>query len=150
MIKGFQPATFFILPMLGKHPDEYPRFRDCFVGKASQDFKNKDEFNIPTIKHGKEKLITVYTRTGGNNREGYQKEIKELRKMPTYIEDFDDSFDNTFAFFVFKIPKEFEADFDKVIDNKLKETSRGYQDILYKVYPKLKDKFDEIFKLPVK
>ncbi len=29
MINGVNPATFFILPMLGKHPDEYPRFRDC-------------------------------------------------------------------------------------------------------------------------
>ena len=33
MLHGVNPSTFFILPMLGeKHPDEYPRFRDCFIG----------------------------------------------------------------------------------------------------------------------
>jgi hypothetical protein len=32
MMNGANPATFFILPMLGeKHPEQYPRFRDCFV-----------------------------------------------------------------------------------------------------------------------
>lgn len=34
MINGVNQATFYILPMLGKHPDEYPRFRDCFTGKT--------------------------------------------------------------------------------------------------------------------
>jgi len=28
IINGANPSTFFILPMLDKHPDEYPRFRD--------------------------------------------------------------------------------------------------------------------------
>lgn len=31
MINGVNPATFYILPMLGNHPDWYPRFRDCWV-----------------------------------------------------------------------------------------------------------------------
>lgn len=31
MLNGVNPCTFLILPMLGKHPDEYPRFRDCFI-----------------------------------------------------------------------------------------------------------------------
>lgn len=48
MINGVNPATFIILPMLGKHPDEYPRFRDCFI---------------------KDGMIEVYTRVGGNNRD---------------------------------------------------------------------------------
>jgi len=30
-MNGVNPCVFFILPMLGKHPEEYPRFRDCFV-----------------------------------------------------------------------------------------------------------------------
>ncbi len=49
MINGVNPATFFILPMLGKHPDEYPRFRDCFVGED-------------------QKSIEILTRVGGGNR----------------------------------------------------------------------------------
>ena len=30
MMHGCNQSTFSILPMLGKHPDKYPRFRDCF------------------------------------------------------------------------------------------------------------------------
>ena len=33
LINGVNLATFIILPMLGKHPDEYPRFRDCFIAE---------------------------------------------------------------------------------------------------------------------
>ena len=49
MINGVNPATFLFLPMLGKHPDEYPRFRDCFI---SEDETQK----------------IVFTRVGGGNR----------------------------------------------------------------------------------
>lgn len=63
MICGVNPAAFFILPMLGKHPDEYPRFRDCFV--------SDDETSIE-----------VLTRVGGGNR-GYGEE--ELMKHPALI-----------------------------------------------------------------
>lgn len=145
MIYGVQLATFFVLPMLGKHPDEYPRFRDCFIGKAYRDWNDKDEFGIPKIKHGKGKFISVFTRVGGNNRMDYQEEINELRKNSYYVEDFDDEFDNTFAFFVFKVPKEFEEDFDKIKEGRLIEISDEYKKRIYKVYPKLKDKLDAIF-----
>lgn len=144
MINGVQPATFFFLPMLGKHPDQYPRFRDCFIGKMTAG-QEKDEYGIPDLKHGEERKISVYTRVGGGNRDDYEKEISELRSMPTYLEDFDDDFDCTFATFVFSIPKEFEADFDKLKDGKIKEISDAYRKRLYEVYPKLKEKFDEIF-----
>ena len=56
MINGVQPAAFFVLPMLGKHPDEYPRFRDCFIGKVNSD-EEIDQFGIPLHKHGDEMLI---------------------------------------------------------------------------------------------
>lgn len=52
MLHGVNPATFLILPMLGKHPDEYPRFRDCFITEDDH--------------------ILILTRVGGPNRdEGY-------------------------------------------------------------------------------
>ena len=46
---GFSPACLVLLPMLGRKPEEYPRFRDCFL---SEDMKR----------------IEIYTRVGGNNR----------------------------------------------------------------------------------
>ena len=81
MINGVNPAAFIFLPMLGKHPDEYPRFRDCFL-------RDKGDG---------EHSILVYTRVGGGNREGYAIEIAELMSMPEYLGDEDDDFDSTFA-----------------------------------------------------
>ena len=124
MLNGVNPATFFILPMLGqKHPDNYPRFRDCFV--------NNNE-------------IHVYTRVGGGNRNCEFGE-EELQQHPNYLRDFDDEYDSTYATYVFSIPDEFKNDFDLITSGKIKEISEAYKERLYKVYPKLKDTFDKIF-----
>ena len=66
------PWVFLVLPLLGKHPDMYPRFRDCFV---------------------EGKIIQVYTRTGGGNREAYIEENQAIRDMDGFIRDYDDDFD---------------------------------------------------------
>lgn len=124
MINGVNPAVFFILPMLGeKHPDNYPRFRDCFV--------DNNEINI-------------FTRVGGGNRNcGFGEE--ELQKHPNYLRDFDDEYDSTYATYVFSIPDEFKHDFDLIASGKIKEISKEYKERIYKVYPKLKETFDNIF-----
>jgi hypothetical protein len=116
--------------MLGKHPDEYPRFRDCFLGDEEKEITDK---------------ILVYTRVGGGNREHYEEEIEELRSMPTYVEDYDDDFDNTFANFIFDIPEEYKADYDLIMNGKLQEISEEYKAKMYEVFPKLEEKFDEVF-----
>lgn len=128
MINGVNPATFFVLPMLGeKHPDAYPRFRDCFVEERD----------------GK-KVISLYTRVGGGNRGcGYGEE--ELYKHPNFITTTDDDFDNTYASYLFSVPEEFSADFDLIMAGKLSEISEKYKARLYSVFPKLREKFDEIF-----
>lgn len=124
MVNGVNPATFFILPMLGeKHPDNYPRFRDCFV--------NNNE-------------IHVYTRVGGGNRNCEFGE-QELQQHPNYLRDFDDEYDSTYATYVFSIPNEFKNDFDSITSGKIKEIGETYKERLYKVYPKLKETFDKIF-----
>ena len=124
MINGVNPATFFILPMLGEeHPDDYPRFRDCFI----QD----DE-------------IHVYTRVGGGNRNcGFGEE--ELQSHPNYLRDFDDDYDSTYATYVFSVPDEFKPDFELIKAGKIKEISEKYKERLYSVFPKLKESFDKIF-----
>lgn len=145
MINGANPATFFILPMLGeKHPESYPRFRDCFVGELSNSDEG-DQFGIPKKKTDEQKVISVYTRVGGGNREDYQDRIDELRKHPNYIKDYDDDFDSTFATFVFSVPDEWKSDFDKLLGGEATEISEAYKNRLYAVFPKLKEKFDEMF-----
>jgi hypothetical protein len=117
--------------MLGeKHPDEYPRFRDCFT---VVDEKSNYE-------------IHVLTRVGGNNRgEGFGEE--ELQKHPNYLYDQDEEEDNTYATYVFSVPKEWKKDFDKIAEGKVSEVSLAYQARLRKVFPKLNEKFDIIFGL---
>lgn len=141
MINGVNISTFFLLPMLGKHPDEYPRFRDCFYGEVVNDAKDVDQFGIP-VKNPivMDRRISVYTRVGGGNREEYQEAIKQLQSMPGYVKDYDDDFDSTFATFLFDVPAEFVADYDLIFSGDIMKTSQHYKDTVDKVYPKLKGK----------
>jgi len=132
-IHGTTSATFFVLPMLGKHPNQYPRFRDCFTD---------DEENPQYKDH-----IHIYTRTGGGNREGYAEENQQIRDMNGFVTDFDDSFDSTFASWIFKVPEKWENDFKAFSEGKLKNISKEYRLQLDSVFPKLKDKFKEMFTL---
>ena len=119
LVNGVNPATFLILPMLGKHPNEYPRFRDCFV---SEDHER----------------IVVLTRVGGNNRyAGYGEE--ELYKSPYFFKTYDDNEDRTYGYYEFTVPPEWKKDFDAIINGKM--PSPEYVDQMCKVYPLLEDKF---------
>ena len=132
MMNGVQPSTFFILPMLGKHPNEYPRFRDCFL--KDPDHPEYDNY------------IHIYTRTGGGNREGYEVENDEMKNHPNFVVDFDDSFDCTYASWVFSVPEKWESDFNKIVNGEIKEVSKEYQLMVRNVFPKLNERFDEIWK----
>jgi len=126
MVSGYNKACLLVLPMLGKHPEEYPRFRDCFVGDEEH-----PEYD------GK---ILVYTRVGGGNREYHVDEIKELRKMPGYVTDYNDSFDSTYASFVFDVPEKYVDDFAKLQSGcGIRDISEEYFGVIVKTYPKLAD-----------
>lgn len=132
MNKGVNEAVvFLILPMLGKHPDEYPRFRDAFLkDEAHPEFDNN---------------IHVYTRVGGGNRESYKEQIDIMKADPHYISDFDDSFDSTYASFVFKVPEQWEDDYLRIMNKQFEDLSTPYKEMVYHVYPKLKDKMEILF-----
>jgi len=131
MINGVRMAAFFIMPMLGeKHPDAYPRFRDCFLS---------DEEHPKYDDH-----IHVYTRVGGGNRGcGYGED--ELMAHPNFVATFDDSFDSTYATYVFSVPEEWKEDFEKYKAGNLKGVSPELQARIRKVFPKLEEKFDELW-----
>lgn len=118
MINGFNPACVIIMPMLGRTQDEYPRFRDCFVDDGK---------------------IAIYTRVGGNNRGcGFGEE--ELYKDPNFVETYDDEFDNTYATYLFNVPKKWKADFDKIMDGKFGDVSDEYYQHVTEFYPLLAKK----------
>jgi len=131
MVNGVnETCVFFILPMLDKHPESYPRFRDCFL--------NDDEH--PEY----DNHIHIYTRVGGNNR-GCDYGEEELMKHPNFVATLDDSFDNTYASYIFSVPDEWKKDFDKIMEGKVADISDEYKNQIRKIYPKLEEQWDELW-----
>lgn len=130
MVNGVNQATFWVLPMLGKHPDEYPRFRDCFISDSEHPQWNEH--------------IHIYTRVGGGNREDYVVEISELQEMHGYVTDYDDYFDSTYASFVFVVPAKWKKDFNHIVQGEFSEISQEYLNEVCKVYPKLAEQVKQM------
>ena len=121
MMYGVNPATFLILPMLGMHPDEYPRFRDCFVDDGQ---------------------ILVLTRVGGNNRNcGFGEE--KLYKHPNFVKTYDSEQDSTYGYYVFSVPEKWKDDFERLL--RRENPSSEYLTQMCKVFPKLESVFMERF-----
>ena len=126
MINGFNPACVFIMPMLGRKQEEWPRFRDCFVTEDNN--------------------IAIYTRVGGGNRNcGYNEE--KLYEDENFIRTYDDEYDTTYGTYEFKVPEKWKADFDLIMDGKASEVSQEYINYVKEFYPKLAEEgvIDKIF-----
>lgn len=122
LVNGVNPATFIILPMLDKHPDQYPRFRDCFI---TEDHR-----------------ICVLTRVGGGNRNcGYGEEA--LYQSPYFVKTYDAEWDNTYGYYEFNVPEKWKTDFDTLL--KGEKPSKEYLEQMCKVFPKLEDQFRKQF-----
>lgn len=125
-VNGFNANWFFLLPMLDLHPDQIPRFRDCFLSDDKQH-------------------IDVYTRVGGNNRNcGYGEE--KLYQHPNFVKTWDDEFDNTYASYQFSIPEKWMNDFTKIRIRRVPDISDEYFEQICKIFPHLKDKLTKYLK----
>lgn len=127
MINGFNPACVFIMPMLGRKQEEWPRFRDCFVTEDNN--------------------IAIYTRVGGGNRNcGYNEE--KLYEDENFIRTYDDEYDTTYGTYEFKVPEKWKADFDLIRSGDMSKVSEDYKNHLREFFPTLNEKgfFDNIFK----
>jgi hypothetical protein len=94
IIKGTNPNTGLCLRIIGitlENKDKVPRFRDAWFSDDGT-------------------KITLLTRAGGSNRKDYEKEIEWLRSLPNFVEDHDDTFDRTYAHFVYSVPEEMRED----------------------------------------
>jgi hypothetical protein len=83
MIFQENPASDWLLSLLGLTRQEVGRFRDTWVQKGQDG----------------ELEIAVYTRNGGNNRPHH---MPDFSTHPLYLRDKDDTFDNTYATIYFK------------------------------------------------
>ena len=112
-IFGMNPATVLVAPMLtDDRPESYfPRFRDCYVEDGN---------------------IVIYTRVGGGNRfenhgdPDFNFGESKLYDLPTFIKTYDDEFDTTYGYYVFGVPDEWKADFERVMAGKFDELSDAY------------------------
>jgi flagellar biosynthesis GTPase FlhF len=119
---GENPDSEKLLKMLDLDTEKYPipRFRDIFVKKNG-------------------KQIILYTRTGGLNRNHDSTEKKQKGKKcpchgciitflipqhPLYISDYDDSFDPTYAFIEYLIPKESKAEALTILSHQMKREKK--------------------------
>ena len=50
--------------------------------------------------------VVIFTRIGGGNRSYHAPAITKLRNFKGYVTDYDDDFDNTYAYFEYQIPQE--------------------------------------------
>lgn len=117
LICGYNPACFWLMPMLGRRQEEWPRFRDCFVGD-------------------KKDTIVIYTRVGGGNRNaGYGEET--LYQDPNFIKTWDDEDDSTYGYYEFAVPERWKADFEKIINGHGKDISDEYKAVLCDFFPTL-------------
>lgn len=91
MVNGVNGIALVLLEIINMNYDDIPRFRDCFLKE-----------------HGKNLYVVIHTRTGGGNREEYERENEELRKNPNFNFDEDNSFDSTYADFYYNIPSNFK------------------------------------------
>lgn len=87
MLFGKNPEAEVLLAILGLKENDVERFRDV---------------------HFCEEGISIYTRTGGGNRDDYKQQA--LLTSPYYIRDEDDDYDCTYATFYFRIPEDVKED----------------------------------------
>ena len=87
MAVGYAPEAVAVITMLNIDPRTVPRFRDAYI-----DVSGGDE----------SPLAVVLTRTGGANRADYLEEVRLLRERPDFVDETDDTFDETFAHLRFR------------------------------------------------
>lgn len=86
---GMNEDTPILLGMIGVNREYFERFRDVEL------------INNATI-------IRVFTRLGGANRKEYQDTWDKIHIHELYSADYDDGFDETYAYIEFKIPEKYK------------------------------------------
>ena len=84
-----------LLGMIEVTRNDFQRYRDVWLNKDAT-------------------IITVLARIGGENRKEYKQVFKNIRKNKFYVKDFDDYFDETYAYIKFKVPEKYKYTCEKI------------------------------------
>lgn len=86
MLFGTNEDAPVLLEIIGSNKEYFARFRD-----------------IELIQKGE--IIRAFTRIGGEYRKVYKETWQKIRNHKLYIKDYDDSFDETYAYIEFRVPE---------------------------------------------
>lgn len=78
------PYANEMLAFYGLKKADVPRYRDCWANSDAG-------------------VFIIHTRTGGSNAEVYADEIEAMLNNEDYLRCFDDSFDDSYAYYLFRI-----------------------------------------------
>lgn len=95
MLFGRNPASALLLAVVGLRDCDIERMRNVFVSDNG-------------------KVIEVYTRTGGGNRDDYPQE--GMRSLPGWLYSSDDDYDSTYCTDGIEIPEEWRQDVANLSD----------------------------------
>ncbi len=101
-----------LLPMIDLVPDDFPNFQRawCLDNSNSDNSDDSDDEEIHNV-------ICVETRSGGEYRKEFIKDIDKLLNNKFFIKEIESKYDNTYLTFYFGIPNEFLDDFSKFMDD---------------------------------
>lgn len=89
MLFGINEEMPVLLGMIGVNTEYFERFRDVDLINGAN-------------------TIRVMTRLGGGNRPDYKSTWEKIRKHELYVKDYDDDFDETYAYIEYKIPEKYQ------------------------------------------
>lgn len=95
LLFGENSNTEIVLALLGLKKHDVERFRDCSMNEEG---------------------ISIYSRTGGDNRKDFPNKL--LVEHECYLEDSDDEKDRTYAIYYFKFPEDIKEDCLKFLNVK--------------------------------
>lgn len=115
---GRTPGFELALGLLGLTERDVGRFRDCYVDENLN--------------------VVIFTRNGGGNRPDYEDVTNRLRAHPGFIRDYDDEFDCTFAYYVFKSDLPIDR-LQGIYEKTTKAVGGGTMDRFHRLMNKLND-----------
>ena len=86
---GENEEAHILLGFVGLNKGIFMRYRDCYLNPEGT-------------------IVTVISRTGGDNRKDYRQSFTDIRRNENYIRDYDYDFDNTYCYFEFRVPDKYK------------------------------------------
>lgn len=115
--------------------DVYPaRHRTDYVARGSQLIDEENVYNV----NRDDFYFVIVSRTGGGNREEFAEENDAMASDSRFVCDVDDSFDSTYALFVYELDedknRELKNEYEMLVSNPLKEALPGHIESISELY----------------